>query len=723
MEKISNSLDYLTQTIFESPPRNTTTQQQRNNNTNSATYNLQIPLENEVATAAKETASCLTNNEQYPDSLSRFEFFRYCEQKALINKLKQSLKDDPSLAKIRQTTFNKNHGQTPLHTAALYGNIEAVKLLLESSLVSSWSRDLYGRTPLHVASIATLPPQEDVLICCTILKEAMIKERGVDPTGQQAPVDLAGFSPLGWVNKETKGKASPALKGLLYRPGDASILPQTPTRSRVGQSPLFSPTSSNYASAIQSSRQRHMASKAKSVFKSFDEFLFSPTEGNELADRQISTMYSAKQKSIPEDAASSDDDDQQQGKSEEEEGGSEERSEQEENDSDIDRLTANLDSAAQIVDSPYDPDLPDPTPAAATTAEKLHPNLHPTDLDAPNPPPGPIRYGYSVAQGWRDGMEDKLCVHCPLRLTIPQSVWKVSSGNTLATTTGISTWMSTDNLTEPASAKSEAPVDSVWKSTVKVDDRDPSSSTSTTTQPPTTAIPTTTTSNTSATIDNQSTPPRYTGPTNTTAAEEVVVGLFVVCDGHGGAFTAKYITENAASVFTSVFNEACNRYYQSQYESTPRAYDTPSNLIPTPSFWSSILSAVCAQLEESLRHQPRMMLPESGPSLMGKKSAKDNSGSTAVFTLITATHIITANVGDSRAVLAKASPKPYTTTNTTTNTTSSASSISSPGLVYTAEALTRDHKFHRPSTSGDAVGEEDDEDYNRAIACGAMLVE
>ena len=714
MEKISNSLDYLTQTIFESPPRNNTTQQQRNN-TNSTTYNLQIPLENEVATAAKETASCLTNNDQYPDSLSRFEFFRYCEQKALINKLKQSLKDDPSLAKIRQTTFNKNHGQTPLHTAASYGNIEAVKLLLESSLVSSWSRDLYGRTPLHVASIATLPPQEDMLICCTILKEAMIKERGVDPTGQQAPVDLAGFSPLGWVNKETRGKASPALKGLLYRPGDASILPLTPTRSRVGQSPLFSPTSSNYASAIQSSRQRHMASKAKSVFKSFDEFLFSPTEGNELADRQISTMYSVKQKSIPEDAASSDDD-QHQG---EEEGGSEEGSEEGENDSDIDRLTANLDSAAQIVDSPYDPDLPDPTPVAATTAEKLHPNLHPPDLDAPNPPPGPIRYGFSVAQGWRDGMEDKLCVHCPLRLTIPQSVWKVSSGNTLATTTGISTWMSTDNLTEPASAKSEAPVDSVWKSTVKVDDRDPSSSTSTqppTTQPPATAVPTTT-SNTSATIDRQSTPatpPRFTGPTTGAAAtEEVVVGLFVVCDGHGGAFTAKYITENAASVFTSVFNEACNRYYQSQYESTPRAYDTPSNLIPTPSFWSSILSVVCAQLEDSLRNQPRMMLPESGPSLMGKKSAKDNSGSTAVFTLITATHIITANVGDSRAVLAKASPKP-----TTKPTTTSITGTASPTTLYTAEALTRDHKFHRPSTSSEVETEE--EDYNRAITCGAM---
>ena len=712
MEKISGSLDYLAQTIFESPPRNTTTQQQRNNNAKSTTYNLQIPLENEVATAAKETASCLTNNDQYPDSLSRFEFFRYCEQKALINKLKQSLKDDPSLAKIRQTTFNKNHGQTPLHTAALYGNIEAVKLLLESSLVSSWSRDLYGRTPLHVASIATLPPQEDVLICCTILKEAMIKERGVDPTGQQAPVDLAGFSPLGWVNKETKGKASPALKGLLYRPGDASILPQTPTRSRVGQSPLFSPTSSNYASAIQSSRQRHMASKAKSVFKSFDEFLFSPTEGNELADRQISTMYSAKQKSIPEDAASSDGDDQQQRG--EEEGGSEERSE-EENDSDIDRLTANLDSAAQIVDSPYDPDLPDPTPA--TTAEKLHPILHPTDLDAPNPPPGPIRYGYSVAQGWRDGMEDKLCVHCPLRLTVPQSVWKVSSGNTLATTTGISTWISTDNLTEPASAKSEAPVDSVWKSTIKADDRGPSSTS--TTQPPTTAVPTTTTSDTSVTIDRQSTPatpPRLTGPTTGTAAEEVVVGLFVVCDGHGGAFTAKYITDNAASVFTGVFTEACNRYYQSQYESTPRAYDTPSNLIPTPSFWSSILSAVCAQLEDSLRNQPRMMLPESGPSLMGKKSAKDNSGSTAVFTLITATHIITANVGDSRAVLAKASP-----TSTTISTTGS---MSNPAPVYIAEALTRDHKFHRPMTNSEVETgtstDTEEEDYNRAIACGAM---
>ena len=45
-----------------------------------------------------------------------------------------------------------NHGQTPLHKAAMFGNVEIAKALLETDLVIPDIKDKEGRTPLHQAA-------------------------------------------------------------------------------------------------------------------------------------------------------------------------------------------------------------------------------------------------------------------------------------------------------------------------------------------------------------------------------------------------------------------------------------------------------------------------------------------------------------------------------------------------------------------------------------------
>jgi ankyrin repeat protein len=77
-------------------------------------------------------------------------------------------------------------GQTPLHVAAGFGSIDAIRVMLELGKdVSLWVRDLQGRTPLHVAA------QKGQEAMCVYLREMMKKEKQRDPIGEHAPVDLA----------------------------------------------------------------------------------------------------------------------------------------------------------------------------------------------------------------------------------------------------------------------------------------------------------------------------------------------------------------------------------------------------------------------------------------------------------------------------------------------------------------------------------------------------
>ena len=92
-------------------------------------------------------------------------------------------------------------GFTPLHIAAQFNNIKALKILLEVEGVSAWIRDLQGRTPLHIA--AGRGHEE----ACVFLRQRMANEgQGKqDPVGEHAPIDLAGSTPAGYASIVTKG--------------------------------------------------------------------------------------------------------------------------------------------------------------------------------------------------------------------------------------------------------------------------------------------------------------------------------------------------------------------------------------------------------------------------------------------------------------------------------------------------------------------------------------
>ena len=125
------------------------------------------------------------------------EWLRACQQPSQINKLKAALTANPILACCRSVN-GEYVGCTPLHIASMFYNVAAVKLLLEMPCVSAWDRDLVGRTPLHVSFL--LPNKSKVaeqLEICGLLKDAMTKERGIEPTGEYAPRDMANNTPLG----------------------------------------------------------------------------------------------------------------------------------------------------------------------------------------------------------------------------------------------------------------------------------------------------------------------------------------------------------------------------------------------------------------------------------------------------------------------------------------------------------------------------------------------
>ena len=214
-----------------------------------------------------------------------------------IKRMKKSLQKDPSLAtsySIQMGTLVPD-GCTPLHAAARAGNLEAARVLLdhevisnnigtnfpsynekneseinnadESStnvatkndhddkseaadnvkneinptiinapvaarkLVSLRTTDIQGRQPLHVAS--EYGHAELVALFRERLKE---EQKGVDPIGPQAPIDLSGRTPLGWACASREKNAKKNIKTLektLFSPGDKSICgPFSPPQGR-----------------------------------------------------------------------------------------------------------------------------------------------------------------------------------------------------------------------------------------------------------------------------------------------------------------------------------------------------------------------------------------------------------------------------------------------------------------------------------------------------------
>jgi hypothetical protein len=182
------------------------------------------------------------------------------------------------------------HSMTYLHLAAGSANAAMAALLLDTG-ASSWAVDCKGRTPLHTAllwgskvlsdhdysllrsvGIATettaaavaddgtgtdksdqLQAFEDI---CSLLHMAMKCERGVEPTGTTAPVDLLGLTPLGLFHLTASPTASSS--------DGSAFASATPTpRANIGI-PRFDFSSNNNPHAKSTARNSHDTSLSDS---------------------------------------------------------------------------------------------------------------------------------------------------------------------------------------------------------------------------------------------------------------------------------------------------------------------------------------------------------------------------------------------------------------------------------------------------------------------------
>jgi serine/threonine protein phosphatase PrpC len=189
-----------------------------------------------VLRAARETAIA------YYDTSDEFELrriiFKNCQKITNIETFRSLLAFDEHLPECRST--NLEHlapdGQTPLHACATHNNAQGFHVLVNEFHVDTWQRDLRGRTALHIAA------ENGHHDMCRLLRDAMNRQRNIDPIGPKAPLDLAGTTPLGGACHRKRG-IMPEIANALFRPGDKTILPRTPISSRVGMSPWKPPYS------------------------------------------------------------------------------------------------------------------------------------------------------------------------------------------------------------------------------------------------------------------------------------------------------------------------------------------------------------------------------------------------------------------------------------------------------------------------------------------------
>lgn len=143
--------------------------------------------------------------------------------------------------------------------------------------------------------------------------------------------------------------------------------------------------------------------------------------------------------------------------------------------------------------------------------------------------------------------------------------------------------------------------------------------------------------------------------------------VFGVCDGHGGSACSKYLAQNFPRI---LLNETKSRIKDHLLD------DEPDHL-------RKILFSTCAAIDAEMRQNPVFNVDvyqrdeSSGQPV--KLSYLDDSGSTGVFCLATSKHIVIANVGDSRAVMAQFAEEKESTV--TTAGGASSNSIVSPSAV------------------------------------------
>ncbi len=125
--------------------------------------------------------------------------------------------------------------------------------------------------------------------------------------------------------------------------------------------------------------------------------------------------------------------------------------------------------------------------------------------------------------------------------------------------------------------------------------------------------------------------------------------LFGVMDGHGGDFTSEYASQNFVSIFSS--SPRLKKYANMSIEDQ-------SN-VPGLECLRQALSDTFSKLDVEIRKQQNLKnekkflevskLPESNNSF--HRVRYERSGSTCVVVLVTPSHLVCANAGDSRAIL------------------------------------------------------------------------
>jgi len=117
--------------------------------------------------------------------------------------------------------------------------------------------------------------------------------------------------------------------------------------------------------------------------------------------------------------------------------------------------------------------------------------------------------------------------------------------------------------------------------------------------------------------------------------------LFCVFDGHGGRMTATWIKTNLPKNIQEALIKTVGPVKQTGSQAA-------ENEDTEPKVFEEMLRTVIHETDEQLRKAQQAKTEE--PAQMSRGHA-ERSGCTAVIALVTPTHIIVANIGDSRAVL------------------------------------------------------------------------
>lgn len=121
------------------------------------------------------------------------------------NKLYERIKSDPTQLHLRSANMKGRDGLTPLHYAASIGNLSAVLTILDAAdkdemSILPWLLDMQGRTPMHVACEGSHSKVVEALF--------KVMANVEEPTGVNAPTDLAGFTPSAWNAREQSKKSA-----------------------------------------------------------------------------------------------------------------------------------------------------------------------------------------------------------------------------------------------------------------------------------------------------------------------------------------------------------------------------------------------------------------------------------------------------------------------------------------------------------------------------------